>query len=71
MTNLHCKELQRIYSVLLLNSTANDCFRNLQWIAGIFYIYFCQILWFFYSVKCKILRYTVNDIVKYRDFFNR
>ena len=30
------KNYSVFYSVLLLNSTANDCFRNLQWIAVIF-----------------------------------
>ena len=55
------------YSVLLLNSTANDCFRNLQWIA-VFFIFISVKYCVFYSVKCKILRYTVKNIVKYRNF---
>ena len=46
------KNYSVFYSVLLLNSTANNCFRNLQWIAVILYIYLRQILFFF--LQCKL-----------------
>ena len=65
------KNYSVFYSVLLLDSTANDCFRNLQWIAVIFYIYFRQILCFLLCINVKVYDTLLKNIVKYRDFFNR
>ena len=67
VARLHCKKLQRILQCFTVKFYSERLFPQLTVNCCYFYIYFRQILCF-YSVKCKILRYTVKNIVRYRDF---
>ena len=64
---IHCKKLQRIlqwFTVKLLQRTTVSAINSeLLLFFTFIFVKYCV----FYSVKCKMLRYIVKNIVKYHD----
>ena len=65
------KKIQRILQCftnkLLQRTTVSAIYSELLLFFTFIFVKYCV----FYSVKCKMLRYIVKNIVKYRDSFNR
>ena len=59
------------YSVLLLNCYSERLFSQFTMNCCYFFTFIFVKYCVFYSVKCKMLRYIVKNIMKYCDFFNR
>ena len=65
------KNYSLFYSVLLLDHYSERLFPQFALNYCYFFTFILVKYCVFYSVKFKMLRYIVKNIVKYRDFFNR
>ena len=65
------KNYSIFYNVLLLYCYSERLFPQFTVNCCYFFTFIFVKYCVFYSVKCKMLRYIVKNIMKYRDFFNR